>query len=339
MRFALDESGSFPLASTAPTPPVSVAVTVIIPDDERDGLLAAFHAFRATLAPAELQDGEPKGRKLTPSSKLGYCELLDRFPRVQVCPCIIDLGHFPDDSATKLRDELSQDVSRIADHSPDEADRQNLSAVCARISRLSPNQGLRLYTWARSFFHGLQHAVATPDAGDTLTEWDEREFFVDPVQDKSGSDEEAIFLETLPLWMVGWSSHKPFDLLDETAFQHNSFRSRFSQGDRIDLDSLLNGRLRFDRTSKAEELLQIADIAASIVYQAARNPVSGTDAIAMYERLMSACPYEPGFGIGLVTPHQELSGDRRRNRFSPLCGAMERSYRARMPKLNESRCV
>lgn len=328
MRFALDESGSFPLVATGPTPPVSVAVTLIVPDDERDRLLAAYRSFRAELGPNELRDGEPKGGRLTPASKQAYCELLDRFPRVQVCPCIIDLGHFPGDTAAKLRDELSHDLSLIANRSADSADRDNLLAVSARIAKLSPNQGLRLYTWARSFFHGLHHAIVTPDAGDTLTEWDDREFFIDPVQEKAGSDEESILSETLPLWMVCWSSIKPFDLLDEGVFPRNSFRSRFSQGDRIDLEELLSGRLRFDRTSKVKELLQVADIAASIVYQAARNPVPGADVIAMYERLMSACPYEPGFGIGLITPHQELSGCGQPNRFAPLVVAMERAYRA-----------
>lgn len=328
MRFAIDESGSFPLVATGPTPPVSVAVTLIVPDDERDGLLAAYRSFRAGLAPNELRDGEPKGGRLAVASKQSYCELLDRFPRVQVCPCIIDLGQFPGDSAAKLRDELSYDLLRIADRSVDAIYRDSLRAISTSIAKLSPNQGLRLFTWARSFFHGLHHAVVTPDAGDTLTEWENREFFIDPVQDKAGSDEESILAEMLPLWMGCWSSLKPFDLLDAVDFPRNSFRSRFSQGDRIDLEALLSGRLRFDRTSKVEELLQIADIAASIVYQAARNPAPGTGAVAMYERLMSACPYEPGFGIGLVTPHQTLAGDGQPNRFAPLVAAMERTYRA-----------
>lgn len=327
MRSALDESGSFPLAATGPVPPVSVAVAVVVPDDEWGGLLASYRSFRRALTPGELRDGEPKGGRLLPASKHAYCELLDRHPRVQVCPCIIDLGHFPDDNAAALRDQLSRDVARIADCSVD-ADRERLRTISARIARLSPNQSLRLFTWGRAFFYGLYHSILTPDVGDTLTEWDNREFYIDPVQDAAGSDEEAVFAETLPLWMAGWSTIAPFVLLDEADFPRNSFRSRFSHEDRVDLDAVLSGRVRFDRTSKVEELLQIADIAASIVYQAARSPAAGAEVLAVYERLMFACPYEPGFGIGLVTPHRRLVGSGRPNRFEALFAAMDRARRA-----------
>ena len=108
MRFAVDESGAFPTKYTAPMPPVSVAVTVIVPDDERAGLLASFQEFRSTLAAEEFKDGERKGGRLNPTSKIGYCNMLARHPRVLVCPTTVDLGHFPDAGAAALRDGLAR---------------------------------------------------------------------------------------------------------------------------------------------------------------------------------------------------------------------------------------
>lgn len=334
MRFALDESGSFSLSSAGRTPAVSVAVTLVVPDDEWTGLLSSYRSFRATLAPEEFKDDEPKGGRLTRSSKLAYCEMLSRHPRVQVCPCILDLGQFPDDRAAKLRDGLAMDVRRLSDQVPDADDQRVLEAVGDKICDLSPPQAVRLYTWARSFFYALHFAIVLPDVTDTLTEWDHREFLIDPVQNKPGSDEECIFGEILSLWMVSWSSIRDehhdwkFVVPDKSECPYHSFRARFFRDDRIDLAAVLSGCVRFDRTSKVEELLQIADIAASIVYRAARKPKPESEVVGVYERLMRSCPFESNFGIGLITPYQELAGAGQPNRFAPLIAAMQRSYRS-----------
>lgn len=184
-------------------------------------------------------------------------------------------------------------------------------------------------------FHAIHYAIRLPDIGESLTEWDDRDFFIDPVQNTPRSDEEIILGEMLSLWMVVWSGVTDerrswaFAVPDEAECPRHSFRDRFFKDDRIDLSALFSGRLRFDRTSKEEELLQIADISESIVYHAARKPELGSEALAVYESLMRSCPYEPNFGIGLITPHQEFAGDGAANRFFPLVAAMQRSYRAR----------
>lgn len=313
-------------------PSASIAVTLVVPDDERAGLLASFQELQSMLAPDEFKDREPKGGRLTPASKLRYCEMLARHPRVLGCPAIVDLGHFPDDGAAALRDGLAQEVLELSHRFPKE-DQKSLAAVSAKIAALSPPQAVRLYAWARSFFHALHYAIQLPDIGQSLTEWDDRAFFIDPVQPKPNSDEEIILGEMLSLWMICWSGvtdeHRSwaFAVPDETECPCHSFRDRFFKDDRIDLGTLLSGHVRFDRTSKDEDLLQITDIAASIIYHAARKPEAGSDVVTVYESLMRSCPYEPDFGIGLITPHQERAGGGVPNRFSALVAAMQRSHR------------
>jgi len=323
MLVALDESGSFAL-NIGSRPAVSVAVAVVIPNDERVSLLSAFRSFRGTLRPSELLDNEPKGGQLRPRSKERFCTLLGQHPRVQVCPCILDLAQFHGDTGGKLRDALATDVSAIADRSFDKGDLKRVSAL---ISQLSPVQGVRLYTWARCLAWGLQQAILTPDVGSALDEWDHREFLIDPVQTTTKSDEESIFEEMLPMWMVEWSTLHPFEFLDERDHPHSSFRHRFVQGDRIDLDEVLTGRVRFDHSSRVSEFLQIADIAANIVYRAARN-LQGAD-LEIYQRLVQCCPYDASLGVGLITPHVDRAGPGKPNRFSPLSAAMERATLAR----------
>lgn len=331
MRFAVDESGSFTASITAPMPPVSVAVTLVVPDDQRDSLLASFQSFLTELPPEAFKNGEPKGGRLTYEAKLRYCDMLAQHLRVLVCPVIVDLGHIPDRSAVALRDGLAHDMRELSSRSPKQ-DQQLLATVSDKIAKLSPPQAVRLYAWARSIFHSLYYAIRLPDIGDSLTEWDDREFLIDPVQDKPGSDEEIILGEMLSLWMAWWSCVTDarrswaFEVPDETECLHHSFRHRFFKDDRIDLDALLSGRVRFDRASKNERLLQIADISASIIYRAARNPEPGSERVVVYESLARSCPYEPDFGIGLITPHQELAGSGIPNRFAALVAAMQRSY-------------
>ncbi len=194
--------------------------------------------------------------------------------------------------------KFANHVRNIATDAPRNEDSDELKTLARKIKKLSEVQGLRLHTWAFDLMLALKNAICFLCENGNERCWGTVSFEVDAVQKKYGS-ENRTFLRLLGPWLSAYSRQYPFVIFDDIIKPENPFvRKYVREDDGIDIKRMIDGNIRFC-DSKGNMGIQAADIAAYIIFDAARSPLDD-DALDIYANLMDSCPYLAAEGPGFV---------------------------------------
>jgi hypothetical protein len=102
-------------------------------------------------------------------------------------------------------------------------------------------------------------------------------------------------------WLTGWSQRHPIPLVKGIHTKDHPFVKNYDTSDGIDIGKLVQGRIRWV-DSRESWGIQMADIGATIVSQAAYALDDRSGDISLCGALMRSSPYGPTRGPRLFTP-------------------------------------
>lgn len=300
MHFFIDEAGSFAIPSSA-VHEVGVAVGVGVADPGWPDLQDTFREFANELPSSARARGEPKGRLMAPEQLHRFTEILSEVDGLVVCPVTMDLGHLhaidPTDLLAPFHDRLDEAAAQMM-YPTAEAQVQLL----ARQARnLSPEQILRIQTWSRCLYETLHHAIIFLSYGPMAESWNSVRIEIDPVQRRPRNREQQFLSIMLFAWMMAWSVRNPFVTVEGLHTPTHPFVQNFVNDDGVVLSDLIRPNLYWPASDESIGL-QIADVAATIVYQAATQLTDVDGAVSRFGQLMHSSPYGHARGPGLISP-------------------------------------
>jgi len=306
MHFFFDESGAFTPASTPAEHRAAVVMGVTIADTDIAGLSQAFANFEMSLTARERQRGEPKGHLLSRVSRQTLCDLLAGFPGVSLTPVTLELSalhrEYREEFPRRMHDVLDSHSERMIF----ESGKQGVRQLADQFRNLSVEQGMRLYAWSRCIRQALQYALIFLSAGPYADSWNSVRFELDRVQQRAGSREELVASTMIYAWLWGWSARNPFHLVEEIHTTTHPFVMHYDDGQTIDLNKLIKRNLHWVSSSENWGV-RLADMTASIVYQAVRDLDDRNGSASLFASLMRSSFYAHRDGPGLFTPMSEAS--------------------------------
>ena len=185
--------------------------------------------------------------------------------------------------------------------------RESMLLIARQYRNLSINQALRIYSLANCIRVALEHAIIFLGSRGHEKAWEDVRFEIDRVQVRPNSREEKVFSRMVLAWLAGWSRSKPFTLVRGIHTPDHSFVRKYKlPAGGIDVGKLVSDRVCWVNSSESWGV-QMADIGATIVYQAAHATNDRDGLISLYASLMRKSPYGPRRGPGLFTPLSEVS--------------------------------
>src|SRR6266536_3139391 len=140
--------------------------------------------------------------------------------------------------------------------------------IARQYRNLSINQALRIYSLSNCILEALEHAIIFLGNRGHEKVWEDVRFEIERVQVRPNSREEKVFSLMVLAWLTGWSRSRPFTLVREIHTPDHPFVRKYALSDGIDIGKLVRGRIDWVDSSESGGM-QIADIGAKIVYQAA----------------------------------------------------------------------
>lgn len=303
MYFFFDESGDFQLPPSADVHKAAVVTSVAISGKRYPSLHRDFAGFVRTLGASELKNGEPKGRLLTRRSLIRFCQLLSAERGVSVTPVTLDLSHIVGTSAAAMASHMKASIETRLPSFLYDSMREEMRLLSKQTGNLSDVAMRRLYSWANCFREAIQHAQFLTGDGHEAS-WNEPRFVIDAVQVQQDSRERLVFEKMVLAWLAGWSATWPLIQISEFHTETHPFNQLYGLPNGFDIGKLIRGNIEW-KESAEEWALQVADIAASIVYRAVHDLNNHNDTVGIFRQLMRSSIYGPARGPGLFSPLQE----------------------------------
>ena len=300
MKFFFDESGSFTVPSDPQTLCASVVAGVVLSELVESDFCRDYASFVSSLAPEETDRGEPKGRLITSENRTKFCQLLNKYARrgLLLAPALVDMSLVSLSKSFFSIRAFSGHVRHLAADAARTEDRVEVTALADKVQRLSEVQGWRLHTWAIAFQLAMKSAISWLCSEGNEHCWEAVRFEIDPVDARKDGLEQSLFLRLIHTWLGAYSRQHPFEIHDDIHGPEHPFVKRYLKDDGLDLERMLDGNVYFC-DSKASMGIQLADIAANIIFRAAHSPSNESGALETYACLMDCCPYPPGRGPGI----------------------------------------
>ncbi len=276
---------------------MGVAVSDLIYDELRN----EFKNFVARLTPPECLQGEPKGSLLSYEHRVEFCNILARYDGVSLTPVTLDLSSLSRQGEVVITERMYEMLCEWAGKMLYPGGRDGLLLIARQYRNLSVNQALRIYSLANCIREALEHAIIFFSNRGHEKSWDNVVFEVDRVQVRPNSREEKVFSLMVLGWLTGWSRTRPIILIKEIHTRDHPFVKNYDRPEGIDFGKLVRGRIRWV-DSRDSWGVQIADIAATIVSQAAYALDDRGGLVSLYGALMRSSYYGPWRGPGLFTP-------------------------------------
>jgi hypothetical protein len=322
MRFYFDESGDFSPPKDTAEHKAAVVVGVDIPEVIESAVFATYDKYVASLSAAELERGEPKGRRLNDKSRRRFCEMMVEQRDVFVTPALLDLTTLANGRAKAGTESLIRKLNLLAPQCTHETLANEFRLLARQITNLSTEQNLRILATARSLFHALKYCILFHSGKEYDSCWENIEIHIDPVQAQAGSRERIVFEHMMLGWIAAWTQSEPIIAINEIHTKDHPFVRKYSlPTGKIDLGALLRDRIHWT-SSATNRGIQIADMCATINAQAIRRVVTPSD-LGNYGQLMRRNVLAPDLAPGLFTVGDEvfdLGG-----RYVGLLGAIKRA--------------
>jgi hypothetical protein len=278
-----------------------VVVGVAVSDRIAPHLKERFSEFLTRWRDACAPDKEIKGREIGQEGRRTFCRILADTPGVLITPVTLDLSHlaaYEYNGVLQQMHERFREISSLAIH---QTLRDDLDLLSRQIANLSFAQFLRLYSIAYCIRESLQNSIIFISCKEHDDPWQKVTVDIDRVQVRRGAREELIMSNMLLAWLTGWSHSDPFVLVKEIHTASHPFVRRYDTPSGIDLNRILRGNVHWVDSRECWGV-QIADIAAAIIYQAVRELDDQHGAAATCAKLMRASRYRSGQSLGLFTP-------------------------------------
>lgn len=306
MYFYFDESGDFAIPDNPATHRAAVVMGVAVSDLIHDELRQQYRRFVASLDASECLNGEPKGSRLSYVHRKAFCEMLYGYDGISLTPVTLDLSSLSRSGEKQMTEGMYQALRASAEAMLHLKGRESMLLMARQYRNLSINQALRIYSLANCIRVALEHAILFLGSRGHEKAWEDVRFEIDRVQVRPNSREEKVFSRMVLAWLAGWGRLRPFTTIRGIHTPDHLFvrKYRLPVGG-IDAGKLVGNRVFWVNSSESWGV-QMADIGATIVYQAAHATNDGDGLISLYASLMRKSPYGPRRGPGLFTPLSEV---------------------------------
>ncbi len=307
MYFYFDEAGDFTIPSASATHSAGVVMGIAISDLIYDDLHQQFQRFVSSLDATERLNGEPKGSRLSYAHRRDFCDMLASYDGISLTPVTLDLSSLAAPSEeSRLTEGMYRTLLASAEamHYPE--GREMVRLLARQYRNLSINQVLRIYSTANCIREALEHAVIFLSNRGHENAWEGVRYEIDRVQVRPHSREEKVFSFMVLAWLTGWSYTKPLTLVKEIHTSDHPFVRKYERREGIDLGELVRGHICWVDSSQSWGV-QMADVGATIVHQAAHATNDRDGLISLYASLMRKSYYGARRGPGLFTPLSQVS--------------------------------
>ena len=322
MFYFFDESGDFSVPKSRGHHKVAVVVGIAVSDAIYDDLNAGFQQFVAKLPISACAKGEPKGRLLSYEHKEAFCELLFKYQGISITPVTLDLSSMSGSRIDRMPERMSCILAEWADKMLYNEASEQMVLLARQYANLSVNQSLRIYSLASCIREALEHSILFLSSARHERAWNSLRFEIDRVQVRPNSREEKVFSLMVLGWLMGWTRTKPLLIVEEIHTDDHPFVKNYVTHDGADLGKMLYNNLYWVN-SRDSWGGQLADISATIVYQAASALNDEDGLVSLYRLLMRKSRYGSRRGPGLFSPLRGLSPTVSR-KYPILSKAMEK---------------
>ncbi len=250
--------------------------------------------------------------------------MLAGFPYIIVTPVTLDLSHLAQYDHGAFMEQMTGRFSEISALARHQRLRDELDLLSRRVVNLSYAQFLRLYSIAHCIRDSLQNTIIFVPCNGDDDPWQAVRVEIDRVQVRKDAREELIMANMLLGWLTGWSRSDPFVLVDEIHTTSHPFVGRYDTPNGIDLGKIFRGNVHWV-DSRESWGVQIADIAATIVYQAVKDLDDRHGAVTTCAGLMQMSRYRSGHSLGLFTPTGKKMPLAVQQKYLTLVGMLEGS--------------
>ncbi len=301
MRFFIDEAGDFAIPTSARDHKVAVGMGMAVSDTTWPELASCFLSFKADLADSEIERGEPKWYRLNPTHRAQFCELVGHTDGISLTPVTLDLSHLalvpPKELVEPIYARMDWNAARMVYKTA----RSQIELLAKQVRNLSVPQVMRIYSWANCLREALYHSILFLSVGPHRDSWNSVSIEIDPVQPKVGSREQRVFSFMVLAWLVAWSHDRPFATIEGVHTSEHPFVRNYVTEEGVSFGKLVRPNVSWPKSSESDGL-QIADLAAAVVYSAASERHDNNGALSYYARLMKGSFYGPVRGPGLFSP-------------------------------------
>ena len=322
MFYYFDEAGDFSVPKSRAHHKVAVVVGVAVSDAIYDDLNAGFRQFANNLPSSACANGEPKGRLLSYEHKRVFCEFLSEYDGVSITPVTLDLSSLSGSRIDRMPERMSCVLTEWADKMLYNEASEQLVLLARQYANLSVNQSLRIYSLAACIREALEHSILFLSSEQHESAWNSLRFELDRVQVRPNSREEKVFSLVVLGWLMGWSRTRSLLTVKELHTDDHPFVKNYVTHDGADLGKIFYNNLYWVN-SRDSWGVQLADISATIVYQAASALNDEDGLVSLYRLLMRKSAYGSRRGPGLTSPLRGLSPAIAR-KYSILSKAMEK---------------
>lgn len=335
MLFFYDESGDFKPSGKRDRHKCAVVCGIVVPDLLVDRVRSDYATFVSSLRSEETIRGEPKGHLLSDNNRFLFCEILNGYPPVLLTPKIVDLA-MEAAEGERVRATVFRALENAAEAFIYDGPRRSMRLLSRQWRNLSDCQALRLLTLASCFWESLQHSVLFHSNAKYDACWDSLAFYVDAVRLDSGARENALFRTLIMAWLAAWSSDRPLITIGEIHTPEHPLVRRFRRADgKYDIGSMLRGNVKFSDSAHSWGL-QVADIASSIIYQAAHDLQNHGGRLGLFRKLMANCPY-PLADAPILLGFEGAKADPQLQKYQLIANVMLHRRRLLEPDLFETR--
>lgn len=299
MRIFIDESGSFQIPESEEDHAAGVVLGVIVPEVSEQALFEGYAKFVTTLDASERIEGEPKGSKISPVNRRRFANFLADVPGVMLIPTTVDLSDLVD-RTEQIPGHLAQTLHDFAGTCVHQKMRDQMIELSKQAGNLSVQELLKLLLFTTCIQECVHHAVAYLSEPPYRECWSKVDIVIDRLSQGSKSREKLVFQTMLLSWLAAWSKRRPLTLINEVHTADHPFVQNFETETGIDMRRLYGDGLRWADSAR-EPGVQIADIAAAIVFDAVHDLKNHDDHLPDFLSLMRCCPLAACDGPGLIT--------------------------------------
>lgn len=296
----IDESGTFEIPNSSDDHAAAIVVGVVVPEVRKRTLFSQYTEFAAHLHRSEHNaKGEPKGARLSRTSRERFADMVAGISGVLLLPVTADLSElvgiaqaFPATLSKSLRDFAPTCIHQTM--------RDEVVELSRQVNNLSAQEVLKLLLYTECIQECVHHAVLYLSEPPYRDCWTQVDISIDRLSKRPTSREKQVFQVMLLSWLTAWSVKNPITLIKEVHTKDHPFVQRFDTDEGIDMRRLVGDGLRWVDSADSPGV-QIADIAAAIVFSAVHDLQNQDDQLPPFVSLMRCCPLVPEDGPGFVT--------------------------------------
>jgi hypothetical protein len=296
MQFYFDESGNFQL------PPVGehrvgIVIGVAIPDLDEPEVFRQFDAFRSNLPGSSFKSGEPKGRLLDDAGRKALADMLVDLPGILLCPIMLDLTSLVGQPQANVPGLVSRRLMQLQATCKHESLRNQIAALANDVDVMSPQQALRLVTWAKCVARTVHDSIILHSSAKYESFWNSLRFEIDPVQQIPGNREERVFQKLLPMWVSSWSHDHPFSEIEGIHTPDHPLVKNWDCDKGLDVGKMFKNNVHYV-SSASSKGIQLADMTASLVRRSVMGIVNAVD-LQNYAFMMTKSIGKPLHACGI----------------------------------------